>query len=139
MRSREWPAFVGLCGIDGIVSATGSSSSGISSDEESLAKFGTKLLSGEVGVVVESPKEEVPETLLDAALESTELRLDDLPWLKDRSGDSVPVFAGATMALADWPRPSVCGRGRGGDGTERGPLCTDVDVCWLNLVGDDGL
>lgn len=98
-----------------MVPPTGSSSSGMSSGEDIRAKFGTRLLSGEVGVVVESPKEEVPETLLEAVLESTELRLDDLPWLNDRSGDSVPVFAGATMALADCPRPRACGRGRGGD------------------------
>ena len=98
------------------------------SGEEIRAEVVT-MLRGDVGVV-ESPKEEVLETLLDAALESTELRLDDLPWLKDRSGDSVPVLAGATMALADCPRPSDGGRGSGGDCIERAALGTEIDdVC----------
>lgn len=43
---------------------------------------------------MDSPKEEPLDILLDATLESTELKLDDLPWLTTRSGDSVSALAG---------------------------------------------
>lgn len=121
-----------------MVSVTGSTSSGMSSVDDIRTEFETRLLRGDVGVV-DSPNEELLDTRRDATLESTELRLDDLPWLNDLSGDSTVVLVGATTALADCPRPSDCGRGSGGDCIESAPRGTDVDEdCWLSFEGDDG-
>lgn len=96
-------------------------------------------LSGEVGVV-DSPKEETLDTLLDGILESVELILADLPWLMTRSGGvSGVILVGDTMGLLDC-RPTDCGRGRGGEATDRAPLSTDAEVaCGLSFDGDVGL
>lgn len=74
------------------------------SGDEIRVEFATGLR-GEVGVV-DSPKDDPLDILLDALFESAELKLEDLPWLIIRSGDSVPVLEGTAMAFADCPLPT---------------------------------
>lgn len=117
-------------------SVGGSTSSGMPSGDDMRAALVTKF-NGDVG---DSPKEEPLDTLLDAAVESAELKLEDRPWLMTRSAVSLLVLGGATMAFADCPRPPVCGRGSGWGLMERAPLSGEVfDVgCFEGDVGRDG-